>query len=365
MRTGLKIQDSKDLDRYLVQAQTRVIDAMEKLDRGGKGVAAVIDDAQRMVGIVTDGDIRRYILHGRDLNQPVSETMNRDFVYLSPEEVDKHREVMLWYGITAIPILAGDRTIQALYFLDEEIAKNANRNLEAPVVIMAGGKGTRLHPYTQVLPKPLIPVQGVPITMHIMNRFAAFGVRSFHMIVNYQKELIKAYYSDPNMPYRINFIDEESPLGTAGGLRLLLDEKAIDGSFFMTNCDILVQCDYAALYDFHRNRSNSITVVCALKKEVIPYGTILLDDQGYLEKIVEKPEHSYLINTGFYVIDPLALELVNQREVVGMPELMERCIAAGNKVGVYPVSERNWSDMGTIELLNKMEHDNLGFSSTR
>ena len=263
MRTGLNIQDNKDLDRYLVRLETRIIDAMEKLDRGGKGVAAVVDGDQRMIGIVTDGDIRRYILRGQDLNQPISEAMNRNFVSLSPEEVDKHRDVMHWYGINAIPILSEDRIIHALYFLDEEIAKNVNRNLDAPVVIMAGGKGTRLHPYTQVLPKPLIPVQGVPITMHIMNRFAAFGVRSFHMIVNYQKELIKAYYSDPNMPYRIDFIDEEIPLGTAGGLRLLLDEKVVDGSFFMTNCDILVQCDYAALYDFHRKRSNLITVVCA------------------------------------------------------------------------------------------------------
>lgn len=359
------MQENKDLDRYLVQAQTRVIDAMEKLDRGGKGFAAVVDDERRMIGVVTDGDIRRYILRGRDLNHPISEAMNRNFVSLTPDEVDKHREVMHWYGINAIPILLEDQTVQALYFQDEEIAKNQNRKIDVPIIIMAGGKGTRLHPYTQVLPKPLIPVQGVPITMHIMNRFAAFGASSFHMIVNYQKELIKAYYSDPNMPYHVSFIDEDVPLGTAGGLRLLLDQKTVSGSFFMTNCDILVQCDYADLYDFHRNRSNLITVVCALKKEIIPYGTILLDDQGYLEKIVEKPEHSYLINTGFYVIDPQALTFVGTREVVGMPELMERCIASGKKVGVYPVGESHWSDMGTIEMLNKMENDNLGFPSAR
>lgn len=348
--------ESTDIERYLVRENTRMIEAMETIDRGAKGAAVVIDSERHVVGIVTDGDIRRYILRKRDLNRPIIDTANRNFVSITPDKVDQSDEVMEWYGINILPVVDEEKILRAIFFRDDVITEQSGQKVDAPVVIMAGGKGTRLYPYTQVLPKPLIPVHGVPITMHIMNRFTKYGASEFVMIVNHQKELIKAYYSDPNFPYKIRFVDEEIPLGTAGGLKLYSSQMCVNRSFFMTNCDILIDCNYAEVYEFHQSHSNLITVVCALKKEVIPYGTITLNEDGYLEKIIEKPEHSYLINTGFYVIHPKALDYSVNHEVLTMPELMERCVAKGERVGVFPISASHWEDMGTIDLLNKMEN---------
>lgn len=343
------------INRYTVHRDRRIIDAMDIIDRGGKGIAFVLNDDGSVLGSVTDGDIRRHILKKRDLYEPVINVANANYRYLTKETVGEHEKIMSYYDITALPLLDADRQIISIYFEDDEVVSSERRLLDVPVVIMAGGKGTRLHPYTQVLPKPLIPVRGVPITMHIMNRFADYGMTNFLLVVNYQKELIKAYYSDPNLPYTISFAEETQPLGTAGGLKLL--SGVYDRSFFMTNCDILVQCDYADLYAFHQTRGNLITIVCAVKKEVIPYGTIVLNEEGYLKTIVEKPEYTHLINTGFYVINPDVLALIDDGEQLTMPELIDRCNADSKNVGVYPISETLWSDMGTLDLLQKMENE--------
>ena len=223
---------------------------------------------------------------------------------------------------------------------------------------MAGGKGTRLYPYTKVLPKPLIPIGDVPITMHIMKHFEKYGCTHFTLVVNHQKELIKAYFSDPEIPYTVDFAEEEKPLGTAGGLKLL--EGRINGTFFMTNCDILVDADYDKIYEYHKKSGNLITMVCAVKKITIPYGTVCMNESGHIESMVEKPEISYLVNTGYYVAESEALSEIPKNTFIHMTDVVQKCIDEGKPVAVFPISENQWSDMGQIDEMEKMKDKVVG-----
>jgi NDP-sugar pyrophosphorylase family protein len=218
-----------------------------------------------------------------------------------------------------------------------------------PVVIMAGGKGTRLAPFTSVLPKPLVLVGDKPIVEHIMERFAASGCRDFLMSVNYKANLIKAYLEEEELPWHLEFVVEPEPLGTGGSLSLMRDR--LHGPFFVTNCDVLVDADYADIARFHRESGDLITVVASMKHITVPYGVCEIEDGGRLSSITEKPHFDFLVSTGFYVLSPEVLADVPEATFFHLTELIDRYLAEGRRVGVYPVSEGSWVDIGQIEEL--------------
>lgn len=341
-----------ELKDYILDRSSTVLDAMSVIDANAKGIAFVCSD-KKITAVITDGDIRRYIIGGGDLSRNVTEIANKNFKYLTETDtVDSDVIAKIKSDYKAIPVLDADGKILSIVFGDET-ASLPPRKLNIPVVIMAGGKGTRLYPYTKVLPKPLIPIGDVPITMHIMQHFERFGCTQFTLVVNHQKELIKAYFSDPEIPYSIDFAEENTPLGTAGGLKLL--DGKIHGTFFMTNCDILVDADYDKIYEYHRKSSNLITMVCAVKKITIPYGTVCMNDSGHIGSMVEKPEVSYLVNTGYYVVESEVLSEIPKDTFIHMTDVVQKCMDEGKPVGVFPISENQWSDMGQIDEMEKMQ----------
>jgi len=340
----------RDIKEYIIPPSMKVIEAMSAIDRIGEGIAFVCED-ECLLGTLSDGDIRRHILRGGDLGASVSDVANPNFKYLNPEDIASAQEIMRRHRLRAIPVLDEHNRIVAIRFANNVVVRSETK-LGLPVVIMAGGKGTRLHPYTKVLPKPLIPIGDIPITMHIMQNFAAYGCDAFTMIVNHQKELIKAYYSDVDMPFSVGYAEETKPMGTGGGLKLL--EEKINSPFFMTNCDIIVEADYADIVKHHRENKNLVTMVCAVKKVTIPYGTINLDSEGMIENIVEKPTFSFLTNTGFYVIEPRVFDYIPEDAFIHITDIIERCAAEGERVGVYPIAERQWMDMGQLDEMEKM-----------
>lgn len=343
-----------DISKFLISKDISVLEAMSAIDLGAKGIVFVCDGKQ-LKAVITDGDIRRYIIHRGDLSVNVMNVANTNFKFVcendSNNSIDASLIAEIKADIKALPVLDSNHNIISIIFADET-AVLSRAKLNAKVVIMAGGKGTRLYPYTKVLPKPLIPIGDVPITMHIMQHFEKFGCTNFTLVVNHQKELIKAYYSDPEIPYTIDFAEETTPLGTAGGLKFL--EGKIKETFFMTNCDILVDADYSKIYEYHKNRKNLVTMVCAVKKVTIPYGTIHLNDAGNIEQIVEKPTVSYLVNTGYYVVEPEFLDEIPQDTFIHMTDVVQMCIDNGKKIGVYPISENQWSDMGQMDEMENM-----------
>lgn len=348
-----------DISSYIVEENTSVIDTMKQINIGARGIAFVCQGT-KLRAVVTDGDIRRHILRDGDLEQSVREIAHGNPVYLTVDQAKQAGDVMRRLSITAVPIVNDKKEIVEIRFLRDELRDSEEndqpkhqRSLDVPLVIMAGGKGTRLRPYTDILPKPLIPVGDKTITEHIMDRFAAYGCEQVMMIVNYKKDFIKAYYADNEIHRDITFVEEEEYLGTGGGLRLLTDR--VEDTFFMSNCDILIDADYADILDYHKQSGNIATVVCAEKKFEIPYGTVLLDQENRIVALREKPQFDYRVNTGFYVIEPAFLDQVPRNTFIHITDIIEKCIAGGDKVGCYLIPDDAWMDMGQLDELDKMK----------
>jgi NDP-sugar pyrophosphorylase family protein len=209
---------------------------------------------------------------------------------------------------------------------------------------MAGGKGTRMEPFTKVLPKSLVPVHEKPIIEHIIERFTDHDCVDFHLTINYKGKILKAYFEELQPTYEVDFVEEKEPLGTAGSLRFL--EGQFKQPFFVTNCDIIIMADYAKIYEFHQKGAYDVSLVASAKEYVIPYGTCELNPEGYLSHINEKPKYDYLINTGLYVLNPDILKLIPKNEFYHITNLISNIIKKGKRVGVFPVDEDNWIDVG-------------------
>ena len=340
-----------DITRYIIQSDTSVVDAMGAIDKGGKGIAFVCKGRQ-LIGTVSDGDIRRYILSGGNLEKSVDSIAVKECVRVLSDELDMVQHLFSENKIRAIPVVDSYGTLCSIRFDDKAVALYPVE-LNVPVVIMAGGKGTRLYPYTKILPKPLIPINDIPITQYIMQQFFCFGCSEFTMIVNHQKNMIKAYYSELENSFHVRFVDENEPLGTGGGLKLM--EGMLEDTFFFTNCDILIEADYEQIYRHHKEQKNIVTIVCSTRKVIIPYGTVTLRQDGQIQEFIEKPEYSFLINTGFYVLEPRILDYIPDHEFIHITDIIERCRIAGERVGVFPISDVQWSDMGQISGLQDMQ----------
>lgn len=339
-----------NLKDFIVSETNTVLEVMKAINQNTKGIAFICNNGI-LNAVVTDGDIRRFILKNGDLNDLIKEIANYNPKYVTNNDQIDYTAYMKQYSITALPIVGKKMKLLSIRFLyDNRIIKNTNMNI--PVVIMAGGKGTRLYPYTQILPKPLIPIGEKTITELIMDRFEAFGCKHFDMIVNYKKNFIKSFFIDNDVTRDIDFINECEFLGTGGGLKLL--EGRYHDSFFMTNCDIIIEEDYSEIMKHHVEENNIITIVSATKKITIPYGTIDLSTNGQVLKLNEKPSFSFLTNTGFYVIHPRFLEKIPKDTFIHITDIIQICADEGEKVGIYPISEYAWMDMGQLEELEKM-----------
>ena len=348
-----------DLRLFMVTGLMPVINVMQIIERSEKQIAFVCKD-KVLEGCVTDGDIRRHLIAGGSLTTPVSEIANYHPVYLEEDERDSARAVMEKYYITAVPIVNSEHKIIDICFWREEYRGQAKNipQIGIPLVIMAGGKGTRLKPYTDILPKPLIPIEEKTITEHIMDKFAEYGCKDVTMIVNYKKDFIKAYFNDSEIGRDIRFIEEQEYMGTGGGLKLLKD--CITGSFFMSNCDILVDADYDKILQYHRTAGNIITLVCARKKFQVPYGTIHLDESDQIVGLQEKPELEYHVNTGLYLIEPEFLDLIPDNVFVHITDIIEKCIQEKERVGAFLIDDDDWMDMGQMDELESMRKK-MGF----
>jgi NDP-sugar pyrophosphorylase family protein len=262
--------------------------------------------------------------------------------------------------ISALPILNNEKNILSIVFLDNKKIDINEHNLKIPIVIMAGGLGTRLHPYTKILPKALIPIGEKPIIEIIIDKFSYFGSREFHLILNHKKNMIKAYFNEIQQKnYVINYVDELTQLGTGGGISLL--KGKINSTFFLTNCDILIEDNYEEIYNFHIKQKNFITVISSLKKIIIPYGVIEINNKGEIEKMNEKTEFSFFVNTGMYIVEPQVIDQIELGKPFGFPTIIENFIKLGKKIGFYPISDQSWFDMGQIsgleEIVNKYKVD--------
>lgn len=337
----------------LVPRTMKVIDAMKVLDQLGKKIIFVADADRKLEGSVTDGDIRRFIIKNGDLNTTIDYVMNTNPIALKKSKTRKKFPQTCDNYLFAVPVIDEERIIHDILLKDEfQLDESKSHHLNIPVVIMAGGEGKRLLPYTKILPKPLIPIGDIPIVERIINNFFGFGMRNFHLILNYKKNMVMSYFNDLDKAYNVSFIEEKEPLGTVGGLVALKD--VLESTFFVSNCDVLVLCDYEDIYKFHKEYENDITVVTSLKSHRIPYGVIEVSEEGTINKINEKPTYNVLVNTGMYICEASVMDDLPANQKFDMTDLIDKYIQSGKRVGTYPVSEDAWLDMGEMEEMDRM-----------
>lgn len=341
-----------DREAFYIEQQNTILEAMQKIDRNSRKLLFVQDEGVLLASL-TDGDIRRWMMKGGDLRAEVRQVANYQPLYLQEGQAQKAMPIMREYGIEAIPLVNEKHVITEIIFQNRLEVRPPEFAINIPVVMMAGGFGTRLSPYTNILPKPLIPIGDYPIAEHIINRFCIYGCNQFYMIVNYKRNMIKAYFDELEKDYELSFIVEEKPLGTGGGISLL--KGKISGTFILTNCDIVIDDDLTKAYRQHVESGNVITMVCSLKNFTIPYGVVNIGKDGMIESMQEKPNMSFFTNTGCYFVEPEVIESLAYNEPVDFPAIIERYMGEGKKVGIYPISEDAWLDMGQFDELEKMK----------
>lgn len=347
---------TEELNVFLGYENLSVVEALQKIDKNAKGILFIIDKEGVLKGCITDGDVRRWLIKTGDLKAEISCFMNKEPKYLYQNNIGDYRKFLKKYSIKLAPVVKPDMKICDVVYIDGEYegsARDTSTLKDVPVVIMAGGKGTRLYPYTKVLPKPLIPIGDIPIMERIIDKFCDFGVTNFYATLNYKRSMIKSYFAEVMQNYRLSYVEENEPLGTAGSLHLI--EEEFDRPIFVTNCDILIHADYADIYKYHIESGNELTIVSALKNIVVPYGVINSKEKGVVTGLEEKPKLSYFVNTGMYVLDAKLLKEIPKDTFYHMTDLANDLLFQDRQVGMYPISEDSFLDMGELEEMRKME----------
>ena len=348
--------DELKLEDFLGRSELSIVEAMQKISNNLHGILFITDSEHHLLGSLTDGDIRRWLVKTGKLDAQISKVMFKNTVFIQENKKAKANEIMQKKSITALPVVDSSKTIISIIFASGSKINNPQKEQllkDVPVVIMAGGKGTRLYPYTKILPKPLVPIGDIPIIERIINSFCNYNVNEFFVTVNYKKGMIKSYFNDLSPEYSISYVEEDIPLGTAGSLKLI--NKNFDKPVIVTNCDILINADYEDIYKHHLSSGNKLTIVSALKKIVIPYGVLNAGKNGIIESLEEKPGHSYFINTGMYILDADLFSQIPENTCFHMTDLADLLIKNKQQVGMYPISEDDFLDMGELEEMKRME----------
>ena len=348
---------SVNIKDFIGNKDLPLVEAMRLIDKNTAGLLYAVDQDNRLVGCLSDGDVRRWVIKHGSIEGTVSAAMNHKPQFIHRDELSSAHDIMHRDKIYSLAVVNDSNQIIDIVF-DEAILQtmtiSGSGSIEGtPVVIMAGGKGTRLYPYTKILPKPLIPIGEIPIVERILNRFCRYGVKEYWLSVNYKKEMIKSYFQELSPAYAIHYVEEDKPLGTAGSLRLL--EHAFDRPLIVANCDSLIDANYCDMLDFHISHKNDLTVVSSLKNISIPYGVLHSEEEGLITAMEEKPQLSCFINTGMYILNPEHVGRIPKDQMFHMTQLADLLIREGKRVGMYPVSENSFLDMGEFEEMKKME----------
>jgi dTDP-glucose pyrophosphorylase len=310
----------------------------------------LVTESGRFVGLLSIGDVQRAIIRNVPLSERVGGVLRNDIVVCRASDPEARvRAEMLRCRAAFMPLLGEDGRLEDVVFWEDvfadEDATRTSVSLGLPVVIMAGGAGSRLRPLTNVLPKPLLPFGKKTIVETIMDRFVHVGCDTFLMSLNYKAALIRHYFAELRSPaYKVSFFEEDRPLGTAGSLSLIAE--SLKTPFFVSNCDIVIEQELEEVWQYHRSNKNEMTVVAALKHVKLAYGSLVTGEDGLLRELSEKPEWVFKVNSGVYILEPHLLPMIPHNTFFNMTDLIDGLLQRGGRVGVFPVSEGSWSDIG-------------------
>ena len=338
---------TEKIKERIVSPRWSLIDAMKRMDELGVKILFVYD-GDDFIGLLTIGDIQRAIIRNVALTEHLAAVLDKNKIYAYTDEDETAiKEKMRRLRAECMPIIDHEGQLVDVWFWKDVFIneQTPQKNpIDVPVVIMAGGKGTRLQPLTNVIPKPLVPIGEKTILEEILDQFEGIGCKRFYMSVNYKSDMIRYYLSQLEHHYQIEFFQEPKPLGTIGSVALL--KEVIHTPFFVSNCDILIDQDYRSVYEYHVANRNELTVVTAVKSHKIPYGVVETGENGLMTALREKPETTYMINTGVYVLNPDLICDIPEGEFFHITDLMEVIRKRGGRIGCFPVSENAWRDVG-------------------
>ena len=344
----------KSNSKFYITSDSNISDAFSQFKAIGINCLIVVKKSQ-FLGTITDGDIRKALLKDGNMRTPIKNIYQKNAFFINVLDADDHQKIKKAFirnHFSLIPVIdSKDKIIKVITWFDFFGKKEVIRKIKVPMVVMAGGKGTRMAPFTNVLPKPLIPINNQTVIERIINSFHKHGKNDIYISINFKGAILKAYFQELNPNYNVSFIKESKPLGTAGALSKL--KQKIKNSFFLTNCDVLFDLDYKDVLDHHNKSKSLITLVASAKEITIPYGSLQTSDDGYLSNFQEKPILDYLINCGLYVIDPDALRYIPDNKYFDITDLISVLLKENHKVGVYPINDNQWVDVGQWEEYKK------------
>ncbi|MBW4827972.1 MAG: nucleotidyltransferase family protein [Clostridiaceae bacterium] len=342
----------KNINNLFVLRKCKLLDALKKLNDTAKGILLVVDEKNRLVGTITDGDIRRALLKEIPLYESIDKVVHFDPIYINSTATrDEIKDLFIRKAVKQIPVVDNDGVVLDLISINDILIPEGKEN---PVVIMAGGLGTRLKDLTKEIPKPMLKVGEEPILYHIINNFKQYGYNRMLISVNYKAEIIENYFQDGQAyNVKIDYIREKKRLGTAGGIRLAKDY--LNSPFFVTNGDIFTNLNVENMMKFHLENKFDMTLGVRDYSLQIPYGVIETEDK-IIKDIKEKPEVNCLINAGVYCMNPEVINYIPENKYFEITDLMNVCIKEGLKLGSYNIKEY-WMDIGRVEDYNKVNRD--------
>ena len=350
---------NEQIKSLFITPKFSIKEAMRQMSVAGEKILFVVDQKNRLLGSLTDGDIRRWVLKEGSLTAEIKDIYNSNPLYVEENyKIDRIKKLMIKNKIPGMPVINSQKELCDVLLWGQVFGNGEAHyrgKIDVPVIIMAGGKGTRLDPFTRILPKPLIPIGDKTVIELIMDKFHEFGTNEFYLSIHHKSRMIKAYFEENSAPYKIHYIEEDAPLGTIGALKFL--EGKLAGDFMVSNCDILIDADYSEMLNFHRKKNYDITIVGSFRHFTIPYGVCTIETGGRLVGIKEKPEYDFLVNTGMYVFKSKTLALIPSGKHFNVPDLIEKVKEQGGKVGVFPIDEKSWADIGRWEEYQKSLRD--------
>jgi len=337
------------MKNLLIKSNANIKNTLKQLSKAGEKCLVVVDNRNKILGTISDGDVRKALLKGKVYKDKINEFYQKDPIFLKKDNysLSQAKNILIKKRIDIIPIIGKSRTVVDVLTFEKIFKKNNHKSatLSKTVVIMAGGKGTRLEPFTSILPKPMVPINEKPIIEHIIEKFVGNNNNAnFFITLNYKSRILRAFFQEKKTNYKLSFVEEPKPLGTAGGLSLL--KGKIKKPFLVTNCDTIIDINFDHLMSFHISNKNNLTLVASSKEYIIPYGTCKLNESGQLRSIIEKPKLDFFVNIGLYVLSPDLIKLIPKKRAFDMPDLIKLAKRRKKRIGVYPIDDKSWIDVG-------------------
>ena len=329
--------------------------ALKFISKNGLKCVLITDENKKFLGTLSDGDIRNALISNHTLTEKVNNFYNKrsKFVHQNKYNHNHIRSLLIKFSYSVIPVINDKKDIVDVITWENFFnKKNKIKNIKIPAIIMAGGRGNRLKPFTNILPKPLMPINDQTMLDIIVKDLRSYGINNIFLTLSYKFEIIKSYLKEMKYGKKISCIYERQPMGTAGGLRLILN-KVPTNTVLVTNCDITAKLNYTKLIEYHKKNNNSLTIVTSFKEYILPYGVYRKDKLGNFDQIDEKPKYNFLINIGIYLINKECIKLIPKNKKFDMTDLIKKAKSKNLKIGTYTLNDSDWQDIGEWDQFSK------------